>query len=117
MHITMSFADGSPARISSINTALRHFRPSFIHIWELKTFWHEKAICEDDVEASSSAPVETARPAELVRRFARFCSDAREQTPRAVGTARHCGAGRLRVSTVLRSCSSTFVCCPHQMKL
>lgn len=54
MHITMSFADGSPARISSINTALRHFRPSFIHIWELKTFWHEKVICEDDVEASLS---------------------------------------------------------------
>lgn len=50
MHITMSFADGSPARISSINTALRHFRPSFVHIWELKTFWHEKVICEDDVE-------------------------------------------------------------------
>lgn len=50
MHITMSFADGSPARISSINTALRHFRPSFIHIWELKTFWHERIICEDDVE-------------------------------------------------------------------
>lgn len=53
MHITVSFADGSPARISSINTALRHFRPSFIHIWELKTFWHEKLICEDDVEVRS----------------------------------------------------------------
>ena len=62
MHITMSFADGSPARISSINTALRHFRPSFIHIWELKTFWHEKTICEDDVEASQS--VAQSRPAE-----------------------------------------------------
>lgn len=54
MHITMSFADGSPARISSINTALRHFRPSFIHIWELKTFWHERIICEDDVEVRQS---------------------------------------------------------------
>lgn len=55
MHITVSFADGSPARISSINTALRHFRPSFIHIWELKTFWHEKLICEDDVEVRTLA--------------------------------------------------------------
>lgn len=53
MHITMSFADGSPARISSVNTALRPFRPSFIHIWELKTFWNEKIICEDDIEVRS----------------------------------------------------------------
>ncbi|CAM9132139.1 unnamed protein product [Ectocarpus fasciculatus] len=62
MHITMSFADGSPARISSINAALRHFRPSFIHIWELKTFWHEKAICEDDVEVHTFEDIDMQPP-------------------------------------------------------
>ncbi|CAM9520378.1 unnamed protein product, partial [Hapterophycus canaliculatus] len=62
MHITMSFADGSPARISSINTALRHFRPSFIHIWELKTFWHEKIICEDDVEVHTFEDIDMQPP-------------------------------------------------------
>ncbi|CAM9417093.1 unnamed protein product, partial [Ectocarpus sp. 12 AP-2014] len=62
MHITMSFADGSPARISSINAALRHFKPSFIHIWELKTFWHEKAICEDDVEVHTFEDIDMQPP-------------------------------------------------------
>ncbi|CAM9341794.1 unnamed protein product [Pylaiella littoralis] len=62
MHITMSFADGSPARISSINTALRHFRPSFVHIWELKTFWHEKVICEDDVEVHTFEDIDMQPP-------------------------------------------------------
>jgi hypothetical protein len=39
--ITISFADGSPARISAINASLRPYRPSFVHMWELKTFWHD----------------------------------------------------------------------------
>lgn len=48
--ITISFADGSPARISAINAALRPYRPSFMHTWELKTFWHHAKMCLDDVE-------------------------------------------------------------------
>eukprot|EP00611_Tribonema_gayanum_P025851 TRINITY_DN5_c1_g3_i2.p1 TRINITY_DN5_c1_g3~~TRINITY_DN5_c1_g3_i2.p1 ORF type:complete len:770 (-),score=258.58 TRINITY_DN5_c1_g3_i2:112-2421(-) len=60
MHLTISFADGSPARISSINASLRHYRPSYMHIWELKTFWHEGRICEDDVEAHTFEDIETA---------------------------------------------------------
>lgn len=40
LHVTMSFADGSSARISAINAALRIYRPSYLHFWQLKTFWH-----------------------------------------------------------------------------
>ena len=40
LHVTMSFADGSSARINSINAALRIYKPYYFHFWQLKTFWH-----------------------------------------------------------------------------
>ena len=49
LHVTMSFADGSSARISAINAALRIYRPSYLHFWQLKTFWHNGTISEDDI--------------------------------------------------------------------
>lgn len=50
LNVTLSFADGSSARISAINASLRHYRPSFMHYWQLKTFWHQAKICWDDIE-------------------------------------------------------------------
>jgi hypothetical protein len=41
LHVTMSFADGSSARINSINAALRIYKPHYFHFWQLKTFWHQ----------------------------------------------------------------------------
>lgn len=60
--ITISFADGSPARISAINASLRPYRPSFMHMWELKTFWHHAKMCLDDVEVHSFEDIDTAPP-------------------------------------------------------
>ena len=51
--VTLSFADGSPARTHAIQTALRFYRPTFLHIWQLKTFWHESKIVDDDIEVQS----------------------------------------------------------------
>lgn len=48
--ITVSFADGASARISAIQHSLRPYRPTFMHMWQLKTFWHDAKVCEDDVE-------------------------------------------------------------------
>ncbi|CAM9307589.1 unnamed protein product, partial [Phaeothamnion confervicola] len=62
LQVTISFADGSPARISSINAALRHYRPSFMHMWELKTFWHEAKVCEDDIEMHTFEDIGTIPP-------------------------------------------------------
>jgi hypothetical protein len=44
LHVTISFADGSPARISAINASLRSYTPSYMHFWQLKTFWHESKV-------------------------------------------------------------------------
>lgn len=60
--ITISFADGSPARISAINASLRPYHPSFMHMWELKTFWHHAKMCLDDVELHSFEDIDTLPP-------------------------------------------------------
>lgn len=58
--VTLSFADGSPARTHAIQTALRIFRPTYFHIWQLKSFWHERKIVDDDVEVHSFEEMETS---------------------------------------------------------
>lgn len=60
--ITISFADGSPARISAINASLRPYRPSFVHMWELKTFWHHARMCLEDVEVHTFEDIDTLPP-------------------------------------------------------
>ena len=59
MGITLSFADGSSARVSAINQSLRHYRPSYMHFWQLKTFWCENKLCFDDVESHSFEEIST----------------------------------------------------------
>lgn len=51
--VTLSFADGSPARTYAIQASLRPYRPTYFHVWQLKTFWHNTKICDDDIEIHS----------------------------------------------------------------
>lgn len=51
--VTLSFADGASARTYAIQTAMRAYRPTYFHFWQLKTFWHETKICDDDIEVHS----------------------------------------------------------------
>jgi hypothetical protein len=60
LKLTLSFADGSTARISAINASLKYFtypsfpylcfllflfcRPNYMHFWILKSFWREKKV-------------------------------------------------------------------------
>ena len=64
MHITLSFADGSPARNHAIQAALRTYRPTYFHCWQLKTFWHESKIVDSDIEVHSFEEMETLPPVE-----------------------------------------------------
>lgn len=56
--VFLSFA-GSPARTHAIQTALRVYRPTYFHIWQLKSFWHSTKIVDDDVEVHSFEEMET----------------------------------------------------------
>jgi hypothetical protein len=62
--LAISFADGSPARTFAIQAALRPFKPTFFHFWQLKTFWHESKIVESDIEIHSFEEMETLPPVE-----------------------------------------------------
>lgn len=62
--ITLSYADGSPARNHAIQAALRTFKPMYYHFWQLKTFWHESKIVNSDIEVHSFEEMETLPPVE-----------------------------------------------------
>ncbi|KAL9191414.1 hypothetical protein ACHAXT_001120 [Thalassiosira profunda] len=57
--VTYSFADGSAARSHAIQAALRPYRPTYFHFWQLKTFWHESKITDEDIEVHSFEEMET----------------------------------------------------------
>mmetsp|Transcript_11877 Transcript_11877/g.21951 ORF Transcript_11877/g.21951 Transcript_11877/m.21951 type:complete len:1044 (+) Transcript_11877:69-3200(+) len=57
--VTYSFADGSAARSHAIQASLRPYRPTYFHFWQLKTFWHETKITDEDIEVHSFEEMET----------------------------------------------------------
>ena len=65
--VTLSFADGAPARTHAIQTCLRPYKPSYFHFWQLKTFWDESKICDDDIEIHSFESMETVPAMEVSR--------------------------------------------------
>lgn len=67
MKITLSFADGSSARISAINASLKNYQPSYMHFWQLKTFWSENYVCDDDVEYHSFEEISTEPAVEITQ--------------------------------------------------
>jgi cytidine deaminase len=59
VQVTLSLADGSPARTQAIQSSLRSYKPTYFHFWQLKTFWHESKIVDDDIEVHSFATMES----------------------------------------------------------
>ena len=62
LHLTISLADGAPARISALNASLRSYRPDYLHIWRMKTYWDSQVLCEEDVEFHSFKKLEMRPP-------------------------------------------------------
>jgi cytidine deaminase len=67
MRVTLSFADGSPARTHAIQASLRPYKPTYFHFWQLKTFWHESKVVDDDIEVHSFETMETLPPVDADR--------------------------------------------------
>jgi cytidine deaminase len=59
-HVTIAYADGPPARLSALNASLRMYQPSYLHIWQLKTFWHERKLSMADVDFHSFENIEAS---------------------------------------------------------
>ena len=62
LKVTVCLADGAPARISAIQSAMRSYRPDFLHVWRFKTFWDTEILSEEDVESHTFKKLEM-RPA------------------------------------------------------
>ncbi|KAF1317256.1 hypothetical protein FI667_g14925, partial [Globisporangium splendens] len=59
-HVTIAYTDGPPARLSALNASLRIYRPSYLHLWQLKTFWHERKLSMADVDFHSFENIEAS---------------------------------------------------------
>ena len=64
-NVTLSFADGCPARTYAIQASLRPYKPTYYHVWQLKTFWHNAKVCDDDIEIHSHDEMETTPATEI----------------------------------------------------
>ncbi|GBG34918.1 Hypothetical Protein FCC1311_111412 [Hondaea fermentalgiana] len=60
--MTVALTDGSPARLAALNAALRQYRPSYLHMWQLKSFWYELRFLGKDLIFQSFETMETKPP-------------------------------------------------------
>jgi len=61
LRMTVGLTDGSPARLAALNASLRAFHPNYLHMWQLKTFWHEYKFLSSDILYQTFETME-ARP-------------------------------------------------------
>lgn len=62
LHTTMSLTDGAPARVTAIASALRAYKPDYLHMYELKSFWHSASVQLQDVDFHSFHTVDLSPP-------------------------------------------------------
>ena len=68
LSITIALTDGSPARLAALNAALRQYKPNYMHMWQLKTYWHESRLLQTDLHFETFETVE-ARPAKSLNKL------------------------------------------------
>ena len=52
-------SEGTVARVAAINAGLRPYRPACLHMFQLKTFWHELKMTLQDIDFHSFETLET----------------------------------------------------------
>jgi cytidine deaminase len=100
MNVTLSFADGSPARNHAIQAALRPYKPTYFHCWQLKTFWHESKIVDSDIEVHSFEEMETLPPIDLATPISK--SRFQQQQPMALQVVQEMKAFKAQMDTILK---------------
>lgn len=60
--VTIALTDGTPARLAAISASLRNYKPLFLHMWQLKSFWHNRSVSESDIDTQSFEDWETRPP-------------------------------------------------------
>ena len=62
MHVTLALTDGAPARMQALQACLRNYRPVFLHVWQLKSFWHDRTLTIEDLDIQTFEDMETRPP-------------------------------------------------------
>ena len=62
MHVTLALTDGAPARVQALQACLRNYRPVFLHVWQLKSFWHDRTLTVEDLDIQTFEDMETRPP-------------------------------------------------------
>jgi len=60
--MTVALTDGSPARLAALNASLRQYRPNYLHMWQLKSFWYELKFLGSDLIFQTFETMETKPP-------------------------------------------------------
>ena len=60
--MTMALCGGAPARLQALTAAFRDMQPYLLHVWRLKTFWHQGLLRRDDVDMQRWEQAEGAPP-------------------------------------------------------
>jgi cytidine deaminase len=100
MSVTLSFADGSPARNHAIQAALRSYKPTYFHCWQLKTFWHEMKIVDSDIEVHSFEEMETLPPIDLTTPLSK--QKFHQQQPIALQVVEEMKAFKMEMESILQ---------------
>mmetsp|Transcript_4026 Transcript_4026/g.7061 ORF Transcript_4026/g.7061 Transcript_4026/m.7061 type:complete len:544 (-) Transcript_4026:13-1644(-) len=81
LRCTMALTDGSPARLAALNASMRIYKPNYLHMWQLKTFWYEYQFLRSDLVFNSFETMET-KPAisyrDLDNPYKRLVDEVRE---------------------------------------
>lgn len=101
VNIILSFADGSPARNHAIQAALRSYKPTYFHCWQLKTFWHEMKIVDSDIEVHTFEEMETLPPIDLTTPLS--TQKLHQQQPIAMQVVKEMKAFKIQMEYILQN--------------
>ena len=59
LRVTIALTVGASARLAALQASLRLYSPTYIHMWQTKTFWHERRMDVADVQLQSFESIET----------------------------------------------------------
>lgn len=60
--LTVALCDGAPARLQALMASFRDMQPYLLHMWQLKSFWHQGKLCENDVDIQRWEQAEAMPP-------------------------------------------------------
>ncbi len=62
LNLTIALTDGSAARLAALGASLRIYKPNYLHMWQIKSFWFEYHFLSNDLRFQTFDTMETRPP-------------------------------------------------------